>query len=373
MVLVHLRATAGRVASQAVRLRHAAVAVFLLVAADVVHAHDEPFSFVDVVVEEQALRGQVAAHAQDLAHEMGLATPDSLCDVAFVRRSLPQIHQVFERLLQLSADGAPVRPHWTAHSFSPERRTLRLQWESSPTRPPATIQLRGPLFTYEAAHQTYFNVHVNGAVVHQDLLDSGHTVSEYATGIAPSRFAVVVRFIREGVHHIFIGPDHILFIVGLMLCGGRVRRLLQIVTGFTLAHSVTLALAALGLVTPPARLIESAIALSIIYVGADNLLRGQHGTDRRAWIAAGFGLVHGFGFANVLGDVGLPRQALAWALAAFNIGVEIGQACIVLAVAPLLLFLRARQPRFGRSVVTAGSAIVIAAGAYWFVQRAFFA
>jgi len=265
-----------------------------------------------------------------------------------------------------------VHPQWTTYELVPARRLVRLNWETALAQPPAVIELRGPLFAYDKAHETYFNVHAEGAVVHQDLLDAGTTTSTWATGIAQGRIAVVVRFIREGIHHIFIGPDHILFIVGLMLCGGRMRRLLQIVTGFTLAHSVTLALAALGILKPPARLVESAIALSIVYVGADNLLRGQRGTDRRALIAAGFGFMHGFGFANVLGDVGLPRQALAWALGAFNVGVEVGQACIVLAVAPLLALVRARRPQLGKTVVTAGSALVIAAGAYWFVQRALF-
>lgn len=353
-----------------IRFRLAAVLTLGLAVPASLRAHDEPYSYVDVHFEPNALRGQIAAHVEDLAHELGLATPDSLRGPVFFERALPHIHAAFERLLALSADGTAVQPRWTSFQLVPERQLVRLNWESAFTRPPATLQLRGPLFTYDKAHETYFNVHAGGAVVHQDLLDAGHPTSTWATGIVQSRTAVVKRFIREGVHHIFIGPDHILFIVGLMLCGGRLRRLLQIVTGFTLAHSVTLALAALGIVQPPARLVESAIALSIIYVGADNLLRGEGGKDRRALIAAGFGFIHGFGFANVLGDLGLPRQALAWALGAFNIGVEVGQACIVLAVAPLLALVRAHRPRIARGVVTAGSALVIAAGAYWLVQRA---
>ena len=351
-------------------VRLAVVIAMNFAAPHVARAHDEPYSFVDVHLETQVLRGQVVAHVEDLAHELGLAAPDSLRQAASLERALPRVHEVLERLLRLSNDGTPVQPRWTSYELVPERQLVRLNWESAFARPPAVIELRGPLFTYDKAHETYFNVHAEGAVVHQDLLDVGRTSSSWATGKVQSRIAVVVRFIREGIHHIFIGPDHILFIVGLMLCGGRVRRLLQIVTGFTVAHSVTLALAALGILRPPARWVESTIALSIIYVGAHNLLRRQHGTDRRALIAAGFGFVHGFGFANVLGDVGLPRQALAWALGAFNVGVEVGQACIVLAAAPLLALVHARKPLAGKAVVTAGSALVIAAGAYWFVQRA---
>ena len=152
------------------------------------------------------------------------------------------------------------------------------------------------------------------------------------TGTRQGLWAVFTAFTASGIHHIAIGPDHILFIVGLLLLGGSIRRLLAIVTAFTLGHSVTLALATLQIVEPPARLIEPAIALSIVYVGADNLLVGQRGRDVRPWVALFFGLVHGFGFASVLRETGLPPRALGLSLFSFNLGVEIGQAAIVVAV-----------------------------------------
>jgi len=177
--------------------------------------------------------------------------------------------------------------------------------------------------------------------------------------------------VPAGIHHILIGPDHILFLIGLLLLGGGWKALLKIVTAFTIGHSITLSLAALGVVSPPARLIEPAIALSIVFVGADNLVRGR-GRDVRAWIALVFGLVHGFGFANVLREFGLPREALGWSLFSFNVGVEIGQLAIVLLVATLLEAVRRRSSLVGARVATAGSIVVIAAGSYWFVQRVFF-
>jgi hypothetical protein len=140
------------------------------------------------------------------------------------------------------------------------------------------------------------------------------------------------------------------------------------VSAFTLGHSVTLSLAALGIVTPPARLVEPAIALSIVYVGADNLLTGA-GRDVRPWIALFFGLVHGFGFAGVLREIGLPPRALGISLFSFNLGVEIGQAIIVVIVATALGFVRARNPRLALRLARAGSIVVILAGAYWFIQR----
>ena len=140
------------------------------------------------------------------------------------------------------------------------------------------------------------------------------------------------KFIPAGIHHILIGPDHLLFLVGLLLLGGSVRQLLIVVTSFTVAHSITLSLAALNIVTPPARLIEPAIALSIVYVGADNML-AKGGRDVRGWIAFTFGFIHGFGFANVLREMDLPARALGWSLFSFNVGVEIGQLLVVVLVA----------------------------------------
>ena len=129
--------------------------------------------------------------------------------------------------------------------------------------------------------------------------------------------------------------------------------------------------AALNLFSPPAGIIEPAIALSIVFVGADNLVRGE-GRDLRAWAALVFGLVHGFGFANVLREFGLPREALGWSLFSFNVGVEIGQLFIVAVVASILSAIRRRSDTAGYRVAYAGSCVVIVAGAYWFVQRVFF-
>ena len=145
----------------------------------------------------------------------------------------------------------------------------------------------------------------------------------------------------------------------------------MVVTSFTIAHSVTLSLAALNILSPPARIIEPAIALSIVYVGADNLL-AQGGRDVRAWIAFAFGFIHGFGFATVLREMELPARALGWSLFSFNFGVEIGQLLVVVPVASAFALIRSRSEWAQRQLVYAGSIIVIAAGSFWFVQRVFF-
>ena len=174
------------------------------------------------------------------------------------------------------------------------------------------------------------------------------------------------HFIGQGVLHIFTGYDHILFILTLLLAVGTWRRLAVIVTSFTAAHSITLAVATLGLVTIPARVIEPLIALSVLLVAADALLRP--GANARATVTFGFGLVHGFGLSNVLRDLGLSGRELAPALLGFNVGVEVGQLAIVAAVFPLLRVLRQRHDTYASARrLFCGSVAVVAM--FWIVLR----
>src|SRR5205814_4632741 len=168
------------------------------------------------------------------------------------------------------------------------------------------IAVTAHMFPYDPNHQTFLNVYDGGALT-QAILDRGRPQFEYFSGTRQGALAVIRKFVPAGIQHILIGPDHLLFLIGLLLLGGTIRQLAYVVTAFTVAHSLTLSLAALNLVSPPARIIEPAIALSIIYVGADNLLV-REGRDVRAWIAFGFGFIHGFGFANVLREMDLPTR-----------------------------------------------------------------
>jgi hydrogenase/urease accessory protein HupE len=173
-------------------------------------------------------------------------------------------------------------------------------------------------------------------------------------------------FFLLGIEHILTGYDHLLFLLALVLRGGNVLSLLKIVTAFTIAHSITLALAALNIVTLPDRLVESVIALSIAYVAAENLFLRKAVSHRWA-VSFLFGLVHGFGFSAVLREMGLPRQGLMLSLLNFNLGVEAGQATAIAAILPLLLWVR-RQPWEPRAIATA-SVVVLAVGLVLFGQR----
>lgn len=335
-------------------------------------AHQEPYSHLDLRVEAGRLRGSVTAHIEDLAHEAGMASPESLLAPGFVAASVARLHAVLDSHVRISVDGRRIEPTWGEARVLSERKSVDFDLEAPLANPPGEIRITGPFFPYDPPHETYVNVSTPAGLVHQDLLDRSKRETTWSSNGRQHTWSVVRTFVVQGIHHIWIGPDHILFIVGLLLLGGSVRRLLRIVTAFTIAHSITLALATLHLLEPPARIIEPLIALSIVYVGIETLWALERDRDWRAPIAFLFGFIHGFGFASVLSEFGLPSQAIGWSLAAFNVGVEIGQAAIVLAIAPVLAWLKVRQPILGRRVVTVGSAVIIAAGGYWFVQRVFF-
>ena len=173
-------------------------------------------------------------------------------------------------------------------------------------------------------------------------------------------------FFRLGVEHILTGYDHLLFLVALLLRGGRLVSLLKIITAFTLAHSITLALATLGVVTIPDRIVEPVIAASIVWVALENLLL-RNAPSQRWLVSFLFGLVHGFGFASAIEPLALPRGRLALALLGFNLGVEAGQALVVVLLLPLLLGMRgsAWEPR----IVRTASLAVAAVGGAWLVER----
>jgi HupE / UreJ protein len=353
--------------------RSVTLIALLLGAAPSAWAHDAPYSFLNMRFTPGSVEGVLTAHVDDLAHDFGEETPESLLAPERASADGPAMFALLARRLAIVGDGDTLRLTFVRAEPDSERQGVALRFVSERGGVPAEVSVEARLFPYDPQHETYVNAYVADSLRNQDIIDGRHPRITFTTGAAPRLASVVRRFIAAGIHHIFIGPDHILFVVGLLLLGGSLGRLLRIVTGFTIAHSITLALATLGILTPPARIIEPLIALSIVFVGVDNLRALRTGDpaahDRRAWLAFGFGFVHGFGFASVLREFGLPGQALGVALFAFNVGVEIGQAAIVLATAPVLAVVRGKNPRAGRFVAMAGSGVVVLAGLYWLVER----
>jgi hypothetical protein len=335
-----------------------------------VAAHAAPFSYIDLVLRVDRIDGSVMVHIYDAAHDLNIASEERLLDPAFLETQRVALAALLSSRLDIQADGRLLVPEWTGAEAVPAQQGVRLRFRL-PAAHPGSLTLHPIVFPYDPLHQTFVNVYEDDTLRQQFAFSVKTGPRTYYAGTRQGALAVMRTFVPSGIQHILIGPDHILFLIGLLLLGGGWNALVRIVTAFTIGHSITLSLAALGIVSPPARLIEPAIALSIVFVGADNLVRGG-GRDLRAWIALAFGLVHGFGFANVLREFGLPREALGWSLFSFNAGVEIGQLAIVLAVATLLAAIRRRSDVIGYRVAYAGSVVVIAAGSYWFVERVFF-
>jgi len=331
-------------------------------------AHPAPFSYLDIVFRDGAIEVTLVVHVIDVAHELGVP-PEQLMDNAFVERQRQRIGEILAPRLDLRSDRR-LEPEWQSLELLREDQALRLRYRI-PNAEPGALTIDTNLFPYDTLHQTFVNIYEQSDLRQQVIFNAETAAHTYYLGTTQGAIEVMKVFIPSGTHHILIGPDHILFLVGLLLLGGTWGALVRIVTAFTIGHSITLSLAALNLVTPPPSIIEPAIALSIVFVGADNLVRGD-GRDLRAWVALVFGLVHGFGFANVLREFGLPREALGWSLFSFNLGVEIGQLMVVLLVASLLAAVRKRNQMWGSRVAFAGSVVVICAGTYWFVQRVFF-
>jgi hypothetical protein len=222
-----------------------------------------------------------------------------------------------------------------------------------------TFEVLGP------DHHTLVKLEAAGGVVHQAALERGAARFDVALAAAaePSHGG---GFVRLGVEHILTGVDHMLFLAALLLGGGGAIGLLKTVTAFTVAHSVTLALAVLGNVTLPGRIVEPVIAASIGWVAVENLM-GRRTLSHRWLVSLAFGLVHGFGFAGALSPLSLPRASLASALLGFNVGVEIGQLLVIGLVVPLLVWSRRRG--WEQALVRGGSIALILMSFVWFVER----
>jgi hypothetical protein len=196
-----------------------------------------------------------------------------------------------------------------------------------------------------------------------------HTIN-YALEKAPTQH-VVLYYLQLGFHHIIPeGFDHILFVIGLCLLSNKIKVILWQATAFTVAHSITLALSMKNLIVAPSAVVEPIIALSILFVAIENLLL----TELKPWriiLVFMFGLIHGMGFASSLNEIGLPRNKFLTSILSFNVGVELGQISIILAVFILLVLPFGKRVDYRKWFVFPISILIAIVAAYWTVQRAF--
>jgi hypothetical protein len=252
---------------------------------------------------------------------------------------------------------------------SPGAESVTLVVDFTCERDVGDLSVRDDLFdVFGADYHTLARIDAAGRTTQFAFTPETRETRVTLAGGAGSRHGLV-SFVRLGIEHILTGWDHLLFLLGLLLRGGSWLALAKIVTAFTLAHSITLALAALDIVVLPDRLVEAVIALSIAFVAAENLF-GKPVVARRWLVSFCFGLVHGFGFSSVLRELGLASSGLLVALFGFNAGVEIGQGVVVAVALPALALLR--RTRWERRMVWSSSVAILLVGAVLFVERAFF-
>jgi hypothetical protein len=366
--------------------RNLLAAFMLLIFCTAAFAHKPSDSYLSLRLDQTTVQGQWDIALRDLDHVLGLdADQDGALTWGEVRRRHADIAAYAVARLALAADGSACAIRVTDHLIEQHSDGAYAVLRLGGTCPHAPQELQASyslLFDADPQHRGLLRLDERGET--RTAIFSAEAPIQAFVLAEPGRLRQFIDYLKHGVWHIWIGVDHILFLLALLLpavliwserrwqpaahARSALWEVLRVVTAFTVAHSITLSLAALGVVLLSSRWVESAIAASVIFAALNNILPVVRG--RRWLIAFFFGLIHGFGFASVLSDLGLPQGALLPALVAFNLGVEVGQLAIVAAFLPLAWLLR--RSSFYRQVIFAGgSAAVMVLATRWLVERAF--
>jgi hydrogenase/urease accessory protein HupE len=312
----------------------------------------------------------VAAETVRYTLTLDLETASKILNDAAQRPPSADHHQLaglVSRNIGIAADGNACAPlPGTVQPPMPGRSIVVIVIHYACAAPVRTLTLRDNLAAvFGRDHHTLASIEWRGGS-EQVLLDPNRSEARIVIDDQPAGASAAhptdegaLGFFRMGIEHILTGFDHILFLLALILGGGRIASLLGIVTAFTIAHSLTLGLAVLGVVRPPTWLIEPLIAASIAYVACENIVMER--TPPRRWLVSLlFGLVHGFGFAGALVELEVPGESLLSSLLFFNLGVEAGQAMIIALLFPALLVLSRFEWRRG-AVILISAAVLVAA------------
>ena len=330
------------------------------------HAHQDSIAFWLMQLEQEGVRSEILISLLDLNLIPDLdQDEDGVLDHDELTRGQALIEaQVTEHFLV--RNGGQIAVASIEGYEVSQTGEIRLDvWHRFAT-PPLSVEIESTFFKWtDPLHRVLCKVE-HGEQVSQLILDLEHPRQplDIFAG-AGGRWLQLGRFLGLGVEHIFTGYDHVAFLLGLIVLGGSLRHLIGIVSSFTIAHSFTLCLATLGWVQLPDRFVESAIALSICYIAVENVVSKE--VSARWVISFFFGLIHGFGFANLLREMQLPPAGLMTSLLSFNLGVEVGQIIILLLAFPLILYITRQS--WHKRVVIATSTLIGAFGLFWLVER----
>jgi hypothetical protein len=369
------------------------VCAVLSVGSAVAHELDQSYTF--LTVENDEIAGRVELAVRDLNRVLALQWPeDGSVSPEQIERAGPAISSYVRERLSVAVNGSPTTIQVKGYesqnlSFG---QLVHMNFDLTPvTSRPEELDISVSLiFDVESVHRHLLVVEnhwESGTLANEAIVALMFGPGNTRQTLDVSEGSVLQglwAFVESGIHHIWIGLDHILFLLALLLPSVMVWsgsswsgapdiksalwRVVKIVTVFTVAHSVTISMSILGVISLDSRLVESIIAISI-GVAALNVLLPRVGANS-AWVVLAFGLFHGFGFASVMRELAIPEEYLLWSLLGFNVGVEIGQLTIVGIVVPVLFSIRNRA-FYPRVLMPAGAIALISISLYWFVERAF--
>ena len=365
-------------------IRHVLLGLLLALWAFAAHAHRGGESQLLLTIAAERISGDWEIALNDLApiFQLGTQADDPTTAGALVAAH-PELAEHAMSRLRLSEDGRPcsIGPATRSVALRPPGPALLLHFEARCAEAPRALTVvYGLLFDIDPRHQGLLKLH-SGELIRPAVF-TAESPEQVFTLRDPGVWERATSDLRSGMWHIWTGFDHLMFLVCLLLpCvlvrGGErgtralrpvVMEVLKIVTAFTLAHSITLSMAALNLLSLPPRFTESVIAASVVLAAALNIFPTLL---LRRWKAAfAFGLIHGFGFASALDDVGVSGAGLAATVLAFNVGVEAGQLAVVAVLLPLAYALR-RRAWYESGVIRGGSSAITLIAMLWFVERAF--
>ncbi|MFQ5602107.1 MAG: HupE/UreJ family protein [bacterium] len=335
-------------------------------------AHDLNSSYTSIEIQDKALKCRLIFDKTDLEKLFDLdENGDEIVTNDELLINVAECYQFFENKISIVIAGKKLflaRGDGSIVEDGQGNIFMQLDFTSELKFQPWKITLiLDFLEEFGFQHKNLIKV-VHHSEIQQAVLTSGYNKETFGFEGRDVRLSQQVKqFVWLGMEHIFIGYDHILFLLGLIVIGGSFKNLIKIVSSFTVAHSITLALAALQIVQIPGKVVESVIALSIVYIAAENFLIKN--SDQRWLITFIFGLMHGFGFAGVLTELGLPTSGLVVSLFSFNLGVEFGQIMIVSLTFPVIVFFT--RTRWQKQIVFGLSSIILIFGLIWFIERVF--
>jgi hypothetical protein len=360
-------------------------AIALLLLSAPAWAHKPSDSLLSLTAQHDRIEGRWDIALRDLDDAIGLdADGDGAITWGEVRSRHDEIAAYALSRLTITSGETPCLAQAPRHLIDHHTDGAYAVLLFTMTCPTAIDRLRADyrlLFDLDAQHKGLLRL-THGQETTTAIFSQEMPMQQFKIGEA-SNWRQARQYVHEGIWHIWLGYDHVLFLLALLLPSVLRRvadrceptpdflsafwEVLAIVTAFTIAHSITLGLATVGLIALPSRLVESAIAASVVFAGISNLYPAL--VQRRQLVAFLFGLIHGFGFASVLSDLGLPKGSLALSLVSFNLGVEVGQLAIVAMFLPFAYGLR-NSWTYQRLVLVSGSLGIVALACAWLIERA---